>query len=57
MPTLNEIGKNFDFSRERARQKMEQLEEEGYVIKVSRRHRKSYAFTPGGVIKLWKKNF
>ncbi len=33
IPTLEEIGKAFNFSRERARQKMAQMVRDGWIIK------------------------
>lgn len=43
MPTLKEIGDAFGFSKERARQRLEQLIELGYLIKVKRGWRMSYS--------------
>jgi len=33
MPTLEEIGRQFNFTRERARQKMEKMVKYGWIIK------------------------
>jgi len=39
IPTLEEIGKKFGFSRSRAGQILKRLEEDGYVLKLSRGRR------------------
>jgi len=55
MPTLKEIGDTFGFSKERARQKMEQLQEEGYLIKVGRKWRKTHVLTTEAIKNLIQK--
>jgi DNA-binding IclR family transcriptional regulator len=55
MPTLKEIGDAFGFSKERARQKMEQLQEEGYLIKVGRKWRKTHVLTTEAIKNLIQK--
>ncbi len=42
-PTLQEIGNNFGFTREYARQVMERMEEEGYIFRL-KRSRVPYGF-------------
>ena len=54
MPTYEEIGKRFHFSKERARQKLLQLQDEGYLIKVGRKWRKGYTFTSAAIFKIKK---
>jgi DNA-binding Lrp family transcriptional regulator len=38
-PTLAEIGNNFNFSRERARQRLERIEKEGLIKKIPNKRR------------------
>lgn len=39
LPTLEEIGKEFGFTRARAGQLLQRLEKDGYVLKLNRRER------------------
>ena len=56
-PTITEMGKHFDFTREYARLVMMELAMEGYIVKLSnRKWRDCYALRIGPLIEYIKNN-
>jgi hypothetical protein len=64
VPTLEEFGKEFGFSRQRAGQILERLNKEGYLLKLRKYHSpyypdllSGYGDNKGRIINLDKKNY
>ncbi len=55
-PTLKEIGNSHNISRERARQLLERLEKQGYLIRIDNIRKKNiFALNPSFIIKEYEK--
>jgi len=54
MPTLEEIGREFNFTRERARQKIGQMVRDGWIIKKGKGKSGAYFPSLKAIDKIWK---